>query len=65
MAVLKEVGLVSTVASPQILEGLSADSSRLRDAIVHTKDMIHLKIEENDKGLYKVINGQWLSIWKA
>ncbi|KAM4723418.1 nesprin-2 [Anableps anableps] len=57
-AVLKEVGLVSSVASPQVLEELSADCSRLREAITHTKDMIHLKREEKDKGLYKVINDE-------
>ncbi|KAM4540338.1 nesprin-2-like [Fundulus diaphanus] len=57
-AVLKEVGLVSSVASPQVLEELSADCSRLREAIAHTKDMINLKREEEDKGLYKVINDE-------
>lgn len=54
---LKEVGLVSSVASPQVLEALSVDCSRLREAISHTKEMIHLKREERDKGLLKVIKG--------
>lgn len=57
-AVLKEVGLVSSVASPQVMEALSVDCSRLREAISHTKDLIHLKREERDKGLLKVIKGQ-------
>ncbi|MEQ2177733.1 hypothetical protein GOODEAATRI_006647 [Goodea atripinnis] len=64
-SVLKEVGLVSSVASPQVVEQLSADCSRLKEAIIHTKDMIHLKREEGVKGLYRVINGQWLNRWKA
>lgn len=55
--VFKEVGLVSSVASPQVIEALSVDCSKLRDAICRTKDMIHLKREERDKGLLKVING--------
>lgn len=56
-AVLKEVGLVSSVASPQVLEPLSAACSRLRDAMSHTTDLIHLKREERDKGLLKVVKG--------
>lgn len=56
-SVLKEVGLVSRVASPQVLEAQSADCSRLREAISHTKDIIHLKREEREKGLLKVIKG--------
>lgn len=59
-AVLKEVDLVSRVASPQVMEALSVDCSRLREAISHTKDLIHLKREERDKGLLKVIKG-WSS----
>lgn len=54
---LKEVGLISSVASPQVLEALSVDCSRLREAIARTKDMIYLKREERDKGLLKVIKG--------
>ncbi|KAM7376415.1 hypothetical protein PAMP_006150 [Pampus punctatissimus] len=50
-AVLKEVSLVSSVASPEVLEALSDNCSRLKEAISHTKDMIHLKREEKDKGL--------------
>lgn len=57
-AVLKEVGLVSSVASPQVMEALSVDCNRLREAISHTKDLIHLKREERDKGLLKVIKGE-------
>ncbi|CAJ1074541.1 LOW QUALITY PROTEIN: nesprin-2 [Xyrichtys novacula] len=57
-AVLKEVSLVSSVASPQVLEALSVDCSRLREAISRTKDMIHLKREERDKGLLKVIKDE-------
>lgn len=57
-AVLKEVSLVSSVASPQVLETLSVDCSRLTEAISRTKDMIQLKREERDKGLLKVIRGQ-------
>lgn len=59
---LKEVGLVSSVASPQVMEALSVDCNRLREAISHTKDLIHLKREERDNGLLKVIKGQD-SIW--
>lgn len=54
---LKEVGLVCSVASPQALEVLSADCGRLREAIARTKDMIHLKREERDKGLLTVLKG--------
>lgn len=57
---MKEVGLVSSVASPQVLEALAVDCRRLRDAISRTKDMIHLKGEERDKGLLKVIHGLYL-----
>ncbi|CAI5697152.1 unnamed protein product [Oreochromis niloticus] len=57
-AVLKEVGLVSSVASPQVLEALSVDCSRLTEAISRTKDMIQLKREERDKGLLKVIGDE-------
>ena len=56
-AVLTEVGLVSSVASPQVLESLSVDCSRLRETISRTKSMIHLKREERDKGLLKVLKG--------
>ncbi|KAL3969167.1 solute carrier family 6 (neurotransmitter transporter) member 19 [Sarotherodon galilaeus] len=57
-AVFKEVGLVSSVASPQVLEALSVDCSRLTEAISRTKDMIQLKREERDKGLLKVIGDE-------
>ena len=56
-AVLKEVGLISSVASPQVLESLCVDCSRLKEAISRTKDMIYLKREERDKGLLKVLKG--------
>lgn len=57
-SVLKEVSLVSSVASPQVLHALSADCSSLRDAVSHTKDMIHQKREEGEKGLLKLINDE-------
>ncbi|XP_071368199.1 nesprin-2-like [Centroberyx affinis] len=57
-AVLKEVGLVSSVANPQVLEALSADCGRLKEAVSHTKDMIHLKRQEREKGLVSVIQGE-------
>ncbi|KAM3595037.1 uncharacterized protein V6R79_017444 [Siganus canaliculatus] len=57
-AVLKEVGLVSSVASPQVVEALSVDCGRLREAISRTKDMIRLKREEKDQGLLKVIGDE-------
>nr|XP_033499149.1 nesprin-2 [Epinephelus lanceolatus] len=57
-AALKEVGLISSVASPQVLEALSADCDRLKEAISRTKEMIHLKREERDKGLLKVIKDE-------
>ncbi|CAB1456440.1 unnamed protein product [Pleuronectes platessa] len=57
-AVMKEVGLVSSVASPQVMEALSVDCSRLTEAISRTKDMIHLKREERDKGLLKVLKDE-------
>lgn len=53
----KEVGLVSSMASPQALEALSVGCSKLKDAVHRTKDMIHLKREERDKGLIEVIKG--------
>lgn len=56
-AVLKEVGMVSSVASPQVMEALSVDCRRLREAISHTRDLIHLKREERDKGLIQVLKG--------
>ncbi|XP_068456286.1 nesprin-2 [Clinocottus analis] len=64
-AVLAEVGLVSKVASPQLLEALSADGSRLEEAIARTKDMIQLKEEEKDKGLLKVLTDerQSFEVW--
>lgn len=55
---LKEVGLVSSVASPQVMESLTVDCNRLREAISHTKDLIHLKREERDRGLVQVLKGQ-------
>ncbi|KAM6917368.1 uncharacterized protein PEZ65_013189 [Lycodopsis pacificus] len=57
-AVLKEVGLISSVASPQVLEALSVDCSRLKEAMSRTRDMIHLKREERDKGLLKAIQDE-------
>lgn len=54
---MKEMALVSSVASPQVLEELSVDCGRLTDAISRTKDMIHLKREERDMGLLKVLKG--------
>lgn len=64
-AVLKEVALVSRVASPKVLEELSADCSRMKETIAQTKDLIHLKREERDKGLLTVINGQSLRTSKV
>lgn len=57
-AALKEVGLVSSVASPQVMEALSVDCRRLQEAISHTKDLIHLKRAERDKGLIQVLKGE-------
>ncbi|XP_075344165.1 uncharacterized protein LOC142402517 [Odontesthes bonariensis] len=57
-AVLKEVGLVSSVASPLVLEELSIDCNKLKGAISRTKDLIHLKREERDRGLLKVIQDE-------
>ncbi|KAA8578682.1 hypothetical protein FQN60_017502, partial [Etheostoma spectabile] len=54
-AAIKEVGLVSSVASPQVLEVLSVDCSRLKESISRTQAMIQLKREEKDKGLLNVI----------
>lgn len=56
-AVLKEVGMVSSVASPQVMEALSVDCRRLREAVSHTRDLIHLKREERDRGLIQVLKG--------
>lgn len=56
--VLREIALVSSVASPRVLEELSVDCGRLTDAVGRTKDMIRLKREEKDKGLLEVIQGQ-------
>lgn len=55
---LKEVGLVSNVASPQVMEALSVDCSRLREAISHTRDLVHLKRAERDQGLVQVLKGE-------
>ncbi|PWA22605.1 hypothetical protein CCH79_00020376, partial [Gambusia affinis] len=55
-AVLKEVGLLSSVPSPPVLEELSNDCSSLREAIAHTKDIIRLKREE--RHLFKVISDE-------
>ncbi|XP_028420977.1 nesprin-2 [Perca flavescens] len=57
-AAMKEVGLVSSVASPQVLEVLSVDCSRLKEAICRTQAMIQLKREERDKGLLNVIKDE-------
>ncbi|KAF7647688.1 hypothetical protein LDENG_00168300, partial [Lucifuga dentata] len=57
-AVLKEVGLISSVASPQVMEALSADYSRLRAAIAQTKDLIQLKRKEKEKGFLTVIKDE-------
>lgn len=57
---LKEVGLMSSVASPQVLQTLSIDCTRLRENISHTKYMIHQKREEGEKGLIKVIKSKEL-----
>lgn len=57
-AVFKEVGLVSRVASPQAMEALSADCSRLREAITHTKDLIRLKRDERETSLLRAIEGK-------
>ncbi|XP_027891564.1 uncharacterized protein LOC114155726 isoform X3 [Xiphophorus couchianus] len=54
--VLREVGLMSSVPSSPVLEELSNDCSSLREAIMHTKDIIHLKREERD--LFKVISDE-------
>lgn len=55
---LKEVALVSSVASPDMLEALIEDGSRLKEALSRTGDMIQLKREERDKGLLKVVQGR-------
>lgn len=57
-AALKEVGLVSSVASPQVMEALSVDCRRLQEAISHTRDLIRLKRAERDKGLVQVLKGE-------
>ncbi|KAM9777590.1 nesprin-2 [Neosynchiropus ocellatus] len=57
-AVWKELGLVSSVASSQVLEVLMLDCSRLKDAVTRAKDMIQLKREEQDQGLQKVLSDE-------
>lgn len=59
-AVLKEVGLVSRVASPKVLEELSADCRRMEDTIAHTKDLIQLKRDGQDKSLIRLLRGECL-----
>ncbi|XP_077477537.1 uncharacterized protein syne2b [Stigmatopora argus] len=56
--VVREMALVSSVASPQVLEELSVDCQRLTDAVTHTKETIQLRRKEKDKGLLKVIGDQ-------
>lgn len=56
-SVLKEVGMVSKVANPQVMEALSAECSQLREAITHTKDLIQLKRVEREEGLLRAIKG--------
>ncbi|XP_061890413.1 uncharacterized protein LOC133640784 [Entelurus aequoreus] len=57
-SVLKEIALVSSVASPQVLETLSADCEGLTAAIARAKDIIHLKREEREKGFLTVIEDE-------
>ncbi|XP_077395395.1 uncharacterized protein syne2b isoform X3 [Festucalex cinctus] len=57
-SVVSEMALVSSVASPAVLEELSVDCQRLTDAVARAKDAIGLKREEKDKGLLKVIQDE-------
>lgn len=59
---LREMGMVSSVASPLVLEELTADCSTLKENIAHTKAMIQLRREEREQGTLKVIRGQWLPL---
>ncbi|RVE56937.1 hypothetical protein OJAV_G00211230 [Oryzias javanicus] len=54
-ALLREMGMVSSVASPLVLEELTADCSTLKENIAHTKAMIQLRREEREQGTLKVI----------
>uniref|UniRef100_A0AAV2JHN9 Uncharacterized protein n=1 Tax=Knipowitschia caucasica TaxID=637954 RepID=A0AAV2JHN9_KNICA len=56
-AVLKEVSLVSSVASPQALEALAEDCIRLRQTLTRTKEMLLLRREEAQQGLLQVLQG--------
>ncbi|XP_051942676.1 nesprin-2 [Hippocampus zosterae] len=56
--VLREIALVSSVASPLVLEELSEDCGRLTDAVGRTKDMIRLKREEKDRGPLELIQDE-------
>ncbi|KAJ7990956.1 hypothetical protein DPEC_G00292250 [Dallia pectoralis] len=60
-SILKEVGLLSSMASPQLMQFLSADCIRLRETISHSKDMIQRQREEVESDLVKVIKSESLS----
>lgn len=64
-ALVKEMGLVSSVASPLVLEELTADCSTLKENIAHTKAMIQLRQEEKEQGMLQVIRGQWLHLLQS
>ena len=56
-AVVKELGLISSVASPQALDPLTQDASRLSDSFSHTRDLIQRRRDDQGKDLVTAIRG--------
>lgn len=58
-ALLQEVSLMASVASPQALEALAADGVRLKESVHATQELIGHKREQVEEGVLKVIDGKY------
>ncbi|CAL8274010.1 unnamed protein product [Merluccius merluccius] len=54
-AVVKELALIASVASPQALDPLTQDASRLSDSFSHTRDLIQRRRDDQGKDLVTAI----------
>ncbi|KAJ3613146.1 hypothetical protein NHX12_019398, partial [Muraenolepis orangiensis] len=63
--VVKELGLISSVASPQALDPLPQDASRLHDSISLTRELIQRRRGDQGKDLVTAIRGLFAGFLEA
>ncbi|KAG9336609.1 hypothetical protein JZ751_002956 [Albula glossodonta] len=57
-SLLKEINLMSSVASPQALQTLTAEGARLKESVHTTQELISQKKEQVERGFLRVIKDE-------